>query len=204
MGKLPRRPRFQQALRDLTDGRASCRDVASGSASLPARERLRNRAHEVRHLAHARPGHYTRRAMPTAADIRPRVVAALSDRPCRPFAISGRTGVGKTTLLRAVTAEGDLEPVWYSAVDLVERVVEALRCDRYAALRAALATDPRPLVVEHLEDLRGKPSTREELRRLLVLRAASGGATVLTLTAGRDDAEIVRWLDGWADVVSLD
>jgi chromosomal replication initiation ATPase DnaA len=155
-------------------------------------------------LAHARPGHYTRRAMPTAADIRPRVVAALSDRPCRAFAISGRTGVGKTTLLRAVTAEGDLEPVWYSAVELVERVVEALRCEGYAALRAALATDPRPLVVEHLEDLRGRPSTREELRRLLLLRAARGGATVLTLTAGRDDTEIVGWLDGWADVVSLD
>ena len=155
-------------------------------------------------MAHARPGHYTRRAMPTAADMRPRVAAALSDRPCRPLAISGRTGVGKTTLLRAVTAEGDIEPVWCSAVDLVERVVEALRCEGYAGLRAALATDHRPLVVEHLEDLRGKPSTREELRRLLVLRAASGGATVLTLTAGRDDTEIVGWLDGWADVVSLD
>jgi len=48
------------------------------------------------------------------------------------------------------------------------------------------------------------PSTLEELRRLLVLRAANGGATVLTLTAGRDDADIVRWLDGWADVASLD
>ena len=103
-----------------------------------------------------------------------------------------------------MTAEADLEPVWYSAVDLVERVVEALRCEGYAALRAALATDPRPLVVEHLEDLRAKPSTREELRRLLVIRAARGGATVLTLTAGRGDTEIVRWLDGWADVVSLD
>jgi hypothetical protein len=59
-------------------------------------------------------------------------------------------------------------------------------------------------VVEHLEDLRGKPSTREELRRLLAIRAARGGATVLTLTAGRGDTEIVGWLDGWADVVSLD
>jgi chromosomal replication initiation ATPase DnaA len=142
--------------------------------------------------------------MPTAADIRSRVVAALSDRPCRPLAISGRTGVGKTTLLRAVATEGDLEPVWYSAVDLVERVVEALRCEGYPALRAALATDPRPLVVEHLEDLRGKPRTRGELRRLLLLRAGNGGATVLTLTAGRDDAEIVGWLDDWADVASLD
>jgi chromosomal replication initiation ATPase DnaA len=142
--------------------------------------------------------------MPTADDVRPRVVAALSDRRFRPLAISGRTGVGKTTLLRAVATEGDIEAVWYSAADLVERIVEALRSDGYVVLRAALATDPRLLVVEHLEDLRGKPSTRQELRRLLLLRAANSGATVLTLTAGRDDAEIVRWLDGWADVASLD
>lgn len=141
--------------------------------------------------------------MATAADIRRRVVRAFTDRRLRPFAISGPSGVGKTTLLRAAVAEGAFEPVWYPAVDLVERVVEALRCDRYSAVRADLATDPRPLVVEHLEDLRGKPRTREELRRLLVLRAAAGGAIVLTLTAGRGDAEIVRWLDGWADVVSL-
>ena len=141
--------------------------------------------------------------MPTAADLKPRVVAALCDRPRRPLAIYGRSAVGKTTLVRAVAAEGDIQPLWHSALDLVERVVEALRGDRYPALRDALTVDPRPLVVEHLEDLRGKPRTREELQGLLVLRAARGGATVLTLTAGRDDAEIVRWLEGWADVASL-
>jgi hypothetical protein len=59
-------------------------------------------------------------------------------------------------------------------------------------------------VVEHLEDLRGKPRTREELRRLLLLRAAHGGATLLTSTGGRGHAEIVRWLGTWADTVSLD
>ena len=142
--------------------------------------------------------------MPTAARIRPRVAAALSRRPCRPLAITGRTGAGKTTLLRALVAEADIEPVWCPAVDLAERVVEALRCDRYAALRAALAADPRPLVVEHLEDLRAKPRTREEIRQLLLSRAANGAASLLTLTAGPGDAEIVRWLGGWADVVSLD
>jgi hypothetical protein len=59
-------------------------------------------------------------------------------------------------------------------------------------------------VVEHLEDLRGKPRTREELRRLLRLWAANGGATLLTSTGGRGHAEIARWLGGWADIVSLD
>ena len=142
--------------------------------------------------------------MPTAARIRPHVAAALSRRPCRPLAITGRTGAGKTTLLRDLVAKGDLEAAWCPAVDLVERVIEALRCDRYAALRAALVADPRPLVIEHLEDLRAKPRTREEIRRLLLSRAANGSASILTLTTGPGGAEIVRWLGGWADVVSLD
>jgi chromosomal replication initiation ATPase DnaA len=142
--------------------------------------------------------------MPSAAEIRPCIVAALSHRPCRPLAIAGRTGVGKTTLLRALAAEADLQPVWCSAVDVVEQFVEALRCDVYDAWRHALVSDPRPLVVEHLEDLREKPRTREELRRLLLLKAANGGAVLLTSTGGRGQAEIVRWLDGWADIVSLD
>jgi len=67
-----------------------------------------------------------------------------------------------------------------------------------------LAADARPLVVEHLEDLRGKPRTRKELRRLLLGRAANGGVTLLTLTAARGTARTLRWLGGWADVVSLD
>jgi chromosomal replication initiation ATPase DnaA len=142
--------------------------------------------------------------MPTAARIRPRVAAALSRRPCRPLAFTGRTGAGTTSLLRAVVAKGDLQAAWCPAVDLVERVIEALRCDRFAALRASLVADPRPLVIEHLEDLRGKPRTRDEIRRLLLSRAANGAATILTLTTGPGGAEIVRWLGGWAEVVSLD
>jgi chromosomal replication initiation ATPase DnaA len=142
--------------------------------------------------------------MPTAAQIRPRVAAALTHRPGRPLAITGRTGGGKTTLLRALAAEGGLLPVWCPAVDLAARLAEALRREGYPAFRAALAADPRPLVVEHLEDLRGKPRTREELRELVLLRAANGGASILTLTTGHGHAEIVRWLRGWAEVVSLD
>ena len=59
-------------------------------------------------------------------------------------------------------------------------------------------------MIEHIEDLRAKPQTRAELRRALLLRAAEGGATILTLTAGRGRSEMVRWLGGWTDVVSLD
>jgi len=142
--------------------------------------------------------------MPTAARIRPRVAAALWGRPCRPLAITGRTGAGKTTLLRALVPKGDLEAAWCPAVDLVDRVIEAFRCDRYDAFRAALVTDPRPLVIEHLEDLRGKPRTRDEIRRLLLSRAANGAASILTLTTGPGGVQIVTWLGGWADIVSLD
>jgi chromosomal replication initiation ATPase DnaA len=141
--------------------------------------------------------------MPTAAGIRPRVAAALSRRPCRPLAITGRTGAGKTTLLRAAMARRDLQAAWCPAVDLVERVIEALRCDRYPALRAALVADPRPLVIEHLEDLRGKPRTRVELRSLLEA-ATRRRAVLLTLTLSRGDRDVLRWLAGWVELLPLD
>ena len=141
--------------------------------------------------------------MPTAARIRPRVAAALARRPCRPLAITGRTGAGKTTLLRAVVAKGDLQAAWCPAVDLVERVIEALRCDRFPALRAALVADPRPLVIEHLEDLRGKPRTRVELRSLLEA-ATRRRPVLLTLTRSRGDRDVLRWLRGWVELLPLD
>ena len=68
---------------------------------------------------------------------------------------------------------------------------------------AALIGDRRPLCVEHLEDLRGKPRTREELR-LLLTRAALRRPVLLTLTRARRDRDVLRWLRGWAEVVSLD
>jgi hypothetical protein len=58
-------------------------------------------------------------------------------------------------------------------------------------------------VIEHVEDLRGKPSTREELRRLLQSRRDLGHATVLTVTSTAGDAEVVEWLEGWSEVLLL-
>lgn len=141
--------------------------------------------------------------MPTADQIRRRVAAALAHRSCRPLAITGRTGSGKTRLLRALVPAGISEAAWCPAADLVGRVVESIECDRYPALRASLAGDPRPLVVEHLEDLRGKPRTRTELRSLLET-ASQRRPVLLTLTRARRDREVLRWLRGWAEVVSLD
>ena len=148
-------------------------------------------------------GDYTPRAMPIAVQVRRRVAAALAHQPCRPLAITGRTGSGKTRLLRALAPEGDREAVWCPAADLVGRVAESIECDRYSALRVALVDDPRPLVVEHLEDLRGKPRTRKELRSLLET-ASRRRPVLLTLTRARRDREVLRWLRSWAEVVSLD
>lgn len=142
-------------------------------------------------------------AMPIADQVRRRVAAALAHYPCRPLAITGRTGSGKTRLLRALAPEGDREAAWCPAADLVGRVAESIECDRYPALRAALADDPRPLVVEHLEDLRGKPRTRTELRSLLET-ASQRRPVLLTLTRARRDRDVLRWLRSWAEVVSLD
>jgi hypothetical protein len=135
--------------------------------------------------------------------VRAKVRAVLLRRTSRTLAIEGPSGAGKTRLLREVTAEAG--PAWWcAATDLVQEAVDALRGDRYAAFTTSLATDPRPLVIEHIEDLRAKPRTRAELRRALLLRAAEGRATILTLTTGRGRSEIMRWLARWADVASLD
>jgi chromosomal replication initiation ATPase DnaA len=141
--------------------------------------------------------------MPTPAQISPRVAAALARHPGRPLVIAGPTGAGKTTLLRALAGKTDRAPVWCPAVDLAGWVVDAIRDGCYPALRASLAADPRPLVVEHLEDLRGKPRTRAELRELLK-SSSEHRSVLLTLTRARRDRDVRRWLRGWAEVVSLD
>jgi chromosomal replication initiation ATPase DnaA len=140
--------------------------------------------------------------MPTTAGVKLKVRTALRSRPSRPLAIEGRSGVGKTRLLRELAA--DAEGWWWcSARDYVEDAVEAVRAERYSTFVSAVATDARPLVIEHIQDLRAQPRTRAELRHALLLRAAAGGTTILTLTTGRSRREIVRWLGRWADVVEL-
>jgi len=140
--------------------------------------------------------------MPTTAGVKLKVRTALRSRPSRPLAIEGRSGAGKTRLLREMGA-GAEGWWWCSARDYAEDAVEAVRAERYPKFVSAVATDARPLVIEHIEDLRARPRTRTELRRALLLRAAAGGTTILTLTTGRGRREIVRWLGQWADVVEL-
>lgn len=144
-----------------------------------------------------------RSGVATVAEVTARSRAVLDRRGSRPLVVEGPSGAGKTTLLRAVTAEAG--PCWWwTAADFAYEAAEAIRGARHRSFTSTLVADPRPLVIEHLEDLEGKTRTREELERALLVRAERGGATILTLTAGRGRAETLRWLSPWADIVSLE
>jgi hypothetical protein len=107
------------------------------------------------------------------------------------------------TLLRGLTHRAARDTVWASAFDLVNELTDAIRKGSDDSYRASLCDDDRPFCLEHLEDLRGKPRTRQELR--CILEAAARRRTVLlTLTRSRGDAEILRWLRPWADVLLVD
>ena len=105
--------------------------------------------------------------MTCAAQLAPRVFTAVRRPGARPLVLSGRAGTGKTSLLRRVAREAAPGTVWCSAFEFATQMADAIREGRYESYRAALSADDRPLYVEHLEDLRGKPRTRVELRSLL-------------------------------------
>ena len=107
--------------------------------------------------------------MTCAAQLAPRVLTAVR-RPGAAAGPLGRTGTGKTSLLRRVAREALPGTVWCSAFELATQMADAIREGRYESCRAALSADDRPLYVEHLEDLRGKPRTRVELRSCWRLR----------------------------------
>jgi len=106
------------------------------------------------------------------ADLSQTVVDALRRPRRRPLAVGGSSGSGKTTLLRDSARRAGTEAVWCSAFDLANELAEAIRGGRQEDYSASLVRDSRPLCIEHLEDLREKPRTREELG-LLLKRAAS-------------------------------
>jgi hypothetical protein len=89
--------------------------------------------------------------------------------------------------------------VWCSARDLADEMVAAARADRVTSYGSSFAADPRPVCIEHLEDLRGKPRTRHELRHLLQ-HAAERRPVLLSLTRSRNDADVLAWLRSWAEV----
>jgi type II secretory pathway predicted ATPase ExeA len=132
-------------------------------------------------------------------EIAARIERAL-DAHDRPLALVGRSGCGKTSLLRKVLGGRKVEPRWTTARDLADTIVDAIRRGAQGRILTDLGEEGRPLVVEHLEDLRAKPRTLEELRRLLEVRTHRGGAVFLTLTTRPGAEDVARWLARHAEV----
>jgi chromosomal replication initiation ATPase DnaA len=110
-----------------------------------------------------------RRGTAPRADHTAAIERALSAAAPSPLALVGRSGCGKTHLLRTQFALRGVQPTWTTARDLVQSIVGAIQRSGRGT-DTLLADDPRPLVVEHLEDLRGMPRTLQELRLLLEAR----------------------------------
>ena len=143
--------------------------------------------------------------MARAAELAPSLVDAILHPPARPLAVRGHSGCGKTRLIRRVVQEIGIQSTWATAFDLTATMTDAVREGRYDLYRAGFTTDRRPLCIEHLEDLRGKPVTRKEVRRLLQARATSGCPTLLTITTNsRGDGEVLEWLAPWTELCSLE
>jgi hypothetical protein len=131
-------------------------------------------------------------------------VRRLLDAPAgRPLALVGRSGSGKTTLLRAALGERRPAPLWLTAVGVVGDLISAIRSERAAEYEHSFAADPRPLVVEHLEDVRARERAQVELQRLFIDRARRRRAVLLTLTLGRGTDGVIEWLGRFADVHRL-
>jgi chromosomal replication initiation ATPase DnaA len=120
-----------------------------------------------------------------------------------PLAIVGPSGCGKSTQLRGAMRARGLEPLRLSGFDLVNEMVEAIRADRLNAFRESIANDPRPLVVEHLEDQKGRARTQAEVRRLIEDRLDGGHRVFLTLTLAGGAEDVVEWLGQFAEVRQL-
>jgi chromosomal replication initiation ATPase DnaA len=143
--------------------------------------------------------------MPEPQRLNPDTIAviqrALASPAKRALALVGASSSGKTSLLRTALGARAVEPRWTTARDLVDAVVEAVRNGHLDEHREAFTNDPRPLVVEHLEDLRSKTLTQRELQRLVDERIARGHAVFLTLTFHRGAQDVIDWLRACADVV---
>ncbi len=131
------------------------------------------------------------------------VERVLSGAATRPLALVGRSGCGKSTLLRTAFSAHGVEVAWTTARDLVDGVVAAIRTGQIEAHREAFVNDARPLVVEHLDDLRGKVLTQHELRQLVDARVAQGHAVFLTLTVQQRTDDVAEWLGECAEVVQI-
>jgi hypothetical protein len=126
---------------------------------------------------------------------------AVSGAPARLVCVAGRSGVGKTAHLRAAFRASNREARWTTARETVDEMAAAVRANRYERWCEVLEGDPRPLVMEHLEDLRGRPLTLEELRRCMERRLSRGGTTILTLTLTAAAGDVLDSVRQYAGVI---
>jgi hypothetical protein len=126
---------------------------------------------------------------------------AVSGARARLVCVAGRSGVGKTAHLRAAFRASNREARWTTARETVDEMAAAVRANRYERWCEVLERDPRPLVMEHLEDLRGRPLTLEELRRCMERRLSRGGTTILTLTLTAAAGDVLDSVRQYAGVI---
>ena len=139
----------------------------------------------------------------TSDERRAAIWRGLSRSEKRALCLMGPSGAGKTTTLREILQSRGVEARWAAARELVGEMVEALRAGDWERWVEALASDPRPLVLEHAEDLQGRPRTMEELHHLLDRRLSRGHPVLITVTLSAACEDVVAWLSQCADVIRM-
>ncbi len=137
------------------------------------------------------------------SECRAAIGRAVSPAGRRTLCLMGPSGAGKTTTLRETLHSRGVESRWAAARDVVDGMVEALRADGYEPWLEAATSEPRALVLEHAEDLRGRPRTMEELRRLFDRRLSRRHPVIVTLTPSAACDDVVAWLRQYADVIRM-
>lgn len=124
-------------------------------------------------------------------------VAESPGRVHNPLFLYGRTGAGKSHLLQAIhqrMRSHRARVLRLSARDLIDRMIDAIRCDRYAALRDSLRITTA-LLIDDLRFVATTPTTQRELLLLIGEVAASG---VQVVVASDGPSQYVRRLGGFA------
>lgn len=112
--------------------------------------------------------------------------------PSNRFFFYGPPGVGKTFLLRWWRETGRVRPMWFALPDLLRAFQAAHQERRVDGLLVELTAD-RPLVLDELHRVAGKPKLQAFLAQVLTARERLGSPTLM---ASRWHPHEIRDLDG--------